>query len=107
MSEYLDVDGDGSLDQVEYEQYEDGSVAAFVDLNHDGYADIAAVDVDGDGNIDRVVPLGGNEGGYQQGNEQSSNNGYPDNGNFYANDNLGTAVSSNGNGDGFYYVNTG
>jgi hypothetical protein len=105
-SDYIDVNGDGYADHVEYEEYGDGSAAALVDLNADGRPDVAFYDANGDGYIDQVIPAEGtgSESGYESGYDSGHQSApaYADSGNFYANDNLGTAVSSNPGGQEGY-----
>jgi hypothetical protein len=51
----VDFDGDGTWDEHDVQQTEDGSVLISGDMNHDGRTDVVAVDEDGDGLVDGAV----------------------------------------------------
>lgn len=51
----VDFDGDGTWDEHQIEQTEDGSVLISGDTNNDGRIDVVAVDEDADGLVDAAV----------------------------------------------------
>ena len=117
-SALIDLNGDGRPD------------VALYDATGDGRPDYVAYDANGDGATEYSGPLDGVVG-YESGHEPApapgyadsgytqpgytqpgytepgyTEPGYADGGNFYANDNIGTAVSSNSDGSAGY-INTG
>jgi hypothetical protein len=165
MSEIYDadLDGDGDLDKIAYEEHPDGTATALVDLNADGRPDVALYDANGDGHADYIAYDANGDGqtdyagplhgvvGHESGHEAPSapapghadpgytgSAGYTepgyaeagytepgyaeagytepgyaepgytepsyaaDGGNFYANSNIDTAVSSNADGSAGY-----
>jgi hypothetical protein len=101
----VDVDGDGYADAVVY----DAGTHGGYDEGGDAYDDAAQAGHDG-GEAGYTEPTGdetygqyeeyGDYGTYPAGDAYGA--GYTDGGSFYANDNLGTAVSTNPGGDEGY-----
>jgi len=118
VSEYYEADGYGDAEQIEAE-FTDGSSLTLVDVDGDGYADAVVYDdggtyteYSGDAGYDAGSGDTGYDAGYDAGSgdsgygtypaEEGYEAGYQDGGSFYANDNLGTAVSTNPGGDEGY-----
>jgi hypothetical protein len=127
---FIDFDGDGHGDSYAVEHDDHGNTYYAGDMNHDGRIDAVAVDHDGDGLIEEayfdnnfdgrpethtvdvdhdgyqdrsyVIPDGGPDGpdGYGSGYGDA-----PGGGDIYSSDTAGTAVSTDGAGNG--YVNLG
>jgi hypothetical protein len=120
VSEYYEADGYGDAEQIQAE-FTDGTSLTLVDVDGDGYADAVVYDAGADAGYDAGYD-GGADAGYDGGEagyteptgdqayedygtypaEDAYGAGYTDGGSFYANDNLGTAVSTNPGGDEGY-----